>query len=124
MIDRHTIKHLISDRGTEVTFRRLLGGGSSNYDPGLGGTTGGGKDDEIIKVVFTNYSEREVNDTNIQRGDRRVLMSNFDVSNNELNKAPRVDDQFVGESSTVTVVDAQTLKDGGVVIGYTCQVRE
>ena len=124
MIDRNTVRHLISDRGTEVTFRRVLGGGSTNYDPGSGETTSGGEDDETIKAVFTNYSEREVNDTNIQRGDRRVLMSNFDISNNELNKAPRVDDQFVGESSTVTVADAQTLKDGGVVIGYTCQVRE
>jgi hypothetical protein len=120
-IDRQTIKYMIDERGTQVTFRRVQEGA---YDPSTGQTGASTTDDETVKVVFTNYSEREITDSNIQRGDRKVLMSNYDTSGSILNKEPQVDDKFVGESSTVTVVDARTLRDAGVVVGYVVQVRE
>jgi hypothetical protein len=120
-IDRQTIKYMIDERGTQVTFRRVQEG---TYNPSTGQTGASTTDDETVKVVFTNYSEREITDSNIQRGDRKVLMSNYDALGSTLSKEPQVDDKFVGESSTATVVDARTLKDAGVVVGYVVQVRE
>lgn len=120
-IDRQTVNYMIKERGTPVTFRRVVEG---TYDPSTGQTGASTTDDESVKVVFTNYSEREITGTNIERGDRKVLMSNFDTSGGVLGKEPQVDDKFVGEASTVTVVDARTMKDANVVIGYVLQVRE
>lgn len=124
MIDPNTIKQLMSDRGTEVTFRRFSDRESVDYDPTLGKVSSGTENNEIVKVVFTNYSEHESDGTNTQRGDRRVLMSNFDTMGDKLIKAPTVNDEFVGESDAVTVVDVRTLRDNNCVIGYICQVRE
>jgi len=121
VIDRESVRYMIDERGTSVTFRRVVEG---TYDPSTGQTGASTTDDEAVKVVFTNYSEREITGTNIERGDRKVLMSNFDTSGSVLSKEPQVDDKFVGEASTVTVVDAKTMKDANVVIGYVLQVRE
>lgn len=123
-IDPETVRFLLSERGTNVTFRRVTGQTASDYDPASGSTTGSASnDDENVKVVFLNYGEREITG-NVERGDRRAIFSNFDTSGNNLSKTPQTGDQFVGEQSTVSIVDAETLKDGGTVVGYAAQVRE
>jgi len=122
-IDRQTINNLIQDRGQEVTFRRPLSS-SGTYDPNTSSVTGGSNDDETVKVIFTNYREREIDGTNVERGDRQVLMSNFKSNSELLGKSPDSGDQFIGSNSIVNVVSSQSLIDGGVVIGFICQVRE
>jgi len=122
-IDRQTINNLIQDRGQEVTFRRPLSS-SGTYDPNTSSVTGGSNDDETVKVIFTNYREREIDGTNVERGDRQVLMSNFKSNSELLGKSPDSGDQFIGSNSTVNIISAQSLIDSGVVIGFICQVRE
>jgi hypothetical protein len=122
-IDRQTINNLIRDRGQEVTFRRPVSS-TGTYDPSSSSVIGGSNDDETVKVVFTNYREREVDGTNVERGDRKVLMSNFRLNGKVLGKLPDSGDQFIGSNSTVNVISAQSLIDGGVIIGFICQVRE
>jgi len=125
MIDAESVRYQIKNRGTEVTFQRVTGQSASDYDPASGSTTGSSSnDDETVKVAFVNYREREVDGTNVQRGDRKALMSAFQTNGNALTKEPQTDDKFVGEGSTVSIVSARTLKDAGTVVAYVCQVRE
>lgn len=119
-IDPLTIKTLLNDRGTSVTFRRVTEGG---YDPSTGQTGAASTDDETVYVAFTDYRENLIDGQNVLQGDRKALLSNYQTDGTALTKTPAVGDEFVGEGSTVQVVEAHTIKDAGQVVGYICQVR-
>lgn len=111
-----SVKTLIAEHGETVTFRRVTAGG---YDPATGTTAAGSTDDEIVKVAFVQYRENLVDGTNIQRGDRKALLSASAAT-----KVPKSQDQFIGVGDTVNVVSVQTIQSGGVDAAYICQVRE
>lgn len=117
-IDPETVRYLVSERGTQVTFRRT----SSTYDPSSGTTTDT-TDDETVNAVFTQYRLSEVDGSNIQRGDRKVLMSAFQTNGSALSKSPKVNDEIVGQGQTVSVVNSQQMQDAGVTVAWVLQVR-
>lgn len=123
-IDPQSVKFLLNERGFSVTFRRVTGQTVSDYDPASGSTTASSSnDDESVNAVFMNYSEREITG-NVERGDRKVIMSNYDTSGKTLSKRPQSGDKIIGAESNVSVIDAKTLKDAGNLVGFVLQVRE
>lgn len=118
---RGAVQDLLGEQGYSVTFRRVTEGA---YDPATGQTGASSTDDETVIMAFLDYKIAEIDGSQIQRGDRKAILSAYDSSGGLLSKAPRVNDQFVGEGDKVSVVDVQTIKSAGVVVGYICQVRE
>lgn len=107
---------LINDMGYDVTFRRVIEGA---YDPATGQTGASSTDDETAKVYFAQYTAREVDGKNIERGDRKALLRSQGLS-----KEPQTGDQFVSVGDTVNVVNVTRVRVNGVVALYICQVRE
>lgn len=120
-IQPSTIRQLLADRGQTLTFRRETEG---SYDPATGTNGAASTDDETIKGCFLNYQDNLFDGDNVVRGDRRLIMSNYQSDGTVLSKSPQPGDKFIGQGDTVSVINAQTLKDGGNLIGFICQVRE
>lgn len=118
---RGAVQDLLGEQGYSVTFRRVTEGA---YDPATGQTGASSTDDETVIMAFLDYKIAEIDGSQIQRGDRKAILSAYDSSGSLLSKTPRVNDQFVGEGDKVSVIDVQTIKSAGVVVGYVCQVRE
>ena len=110
------IAALLDTHGTSVTFRRVSEGA---YDPSTGSTAAGSTDDETAVVYFANYRGVELQQSNIERGDRKAYVKAAGLS-----KSPQTGDQFVGEAETVSVVDAQRIQSGTTLIAFLCQVRD
>lgn len=112
---------LLREHGYDLTFRRPSNGGS--YNPATGAVSGGSNADETARVVFLNYTSRDIDGTLVQRGDRKALMA-ATYNGTALSKTPQIDDELRGEGDAVRIVSVQTIKSGSTVLAYICQARE
>ena len=110
---------LIQDAGYDLTFRRVT---RSAYDPATGAAAATANDDETVRGIFIAYRDQDIDGTLIQRGDRQAIISPT-YAGASISKEPQVDDEFRGEGDAVRVVSARTIKSGGSVAAYICQVR-
>lgn len=112
---------LLREHGYDLTFRRPINGGS--YNPATGAVSGGSNADETARVVFLNYTSRDIDGTLVQRGDRKAVMA-ATYNGTALSKTPQIDDELRGEGDAVRIVSVQTIKSGSTVLAYICQARE
>lgn len=112
---------LLREHGYDLTFRRPSNGGS--YNPATGAVSGGSNADETARVVFLNYTSRDIDGTLVQRGDRKAVMA-ATYNGTALSKTPQIDDELRGEGDAVRIVSVQTIKSGSTVLAYICQARE
>lgn len=112
---------LLREHGYDLTFRRPSNGGS--YNPATGAVSGGSNADETARVVFLNYTSRDIDGTLVQRGDRKAVMA-ATYNGAALSKTPQIDDELRGEGDAVRIVSVQTIKSGSTVLAYICQARE
>ena len=112
---------LLREHGYDLTFRRPSNGGS--YNPATGAVSGGSNDDETARVVFLNYTSRDIDGTLVQRGDRKAVIA-ATYNGSALSKTPQIDDELRGEGDAVRIVSVQTIKSGSTVLAYICQARE
>lgn len=112
---------LLREHGYDLTFRRPSSGGS--YNPATGAVSGGSNADETARVVFLNYTSRDIDGTLVQRGDRKAVMA-ATYNGTALSKTPQIDDELRGEGDAVRIVSVQTIKSGSTVLAYICQARE
>lgn len=112
---------LLREHGYDLTFRRPSNGGS--YNPATGAVSGGSNADETARVVFLNYTSRDIDGTLVQRGDRKAVMA-ATFNGTALSKTPQIDDELRGEGDAVRIVSVQTIKSGSSILAYVCQARE
>lgn len=112
---------LLREHGYDLTFRRPSNGGS--YNPATGAVSGGSNADETARVVFLNYTSRDIDGTLVQRGDRKAVMA-ATYNGTALSKTPQIDDELRGEGDAVRIVAVQTIKSGSSILAYVCQARE
>lgn len=112
---------LLREHGYDLTFRRPSNGGS--YNPATGAVSGGSNADETARVVFLNYTSRDIDGTLVQRGDRKAVMA-ATYNGTALSKTPQLDDELRGEGDAVRIVSVQTIKGGSSILAYVCQARE
>jgi len=112
---------LLREHGYDLTFRRPSNGGS--YSPATGTVTGGSNADETARVVFLNYTSRDIDGTLVQRGDRKAVMA-ATYNGTALSKTPQIDDELRGEGDAVRILSVQTIKSGATILAYICQARE
>ncbi len=112
---------LLREHGYDLTFRRPSNGGS--YNPATGAVSGGSNADETARVVFLNYTSRDIDGTLVQRGDRKAVMA-ATYNGTALSKTPQIDDELRGEGDVVRIVSVQTIKSGSSILAYICQARE
>tara|TARA_R100000544_G_scaffold20059_2_gene9746 strand:+ start:2995 stop:3336 length:342 start_codon:yes stop_codon:yes gene_type:complete len=110
---------LINDFGIGVTLRKVATGA---YDPSTG-SAGNTATDHSVKSYMAQYTLTELTLDTVVRGDRKALLSAFDVSGVPI-PAPDEGDLLVGVGDTVRVVSTQTIYSGTSVVCYICQVRE
>lgn len=118
---RSDVARLMRQHGQDITFRRIVQG---LYNPSTGTTGTATNSDETARIAFVSYLAREIDGTNVQRGDRKAIMAMVNTSGTALSKTPQINDQLIGEGDTVSVVDVRTVKSGSTVVAYICQVRE
>jgi hypothetical protein len=112
---------LLREHGYDLTFRRPGNGGS--YNPATGAISGGSNADETARVVFLNYTSRDIDGTLVQRGDRKAVIA-ATHNGTALSKTPQIDDELRGEGDAVRILSVQTIKSGATILGYICQARE
>ena len=110
---------LVNDFGQAVTFRKVTVGA---YDTDTG-SAGNSPANYSVKSYMAQYTLTELTLDNVVRGDRKALLSAFDVFGVPI-PAPDEGDLLVGVGDTVRVVSTQTIYSGTSVVCYICQVRE
>ncbi|HEY9819115.1 MAG TPA: hypothetical protein V6D20_25380 [Candidatus Obscuribacterales bacterium] len=113
------LKYLIDIHGQTVTFTRVVKGA---YNPSTGTTSGDTTTNYTVKVYFYDYKLAEVDGTNIQMGDRKVVFPLVDTSGNTLPE-PQENDKITGIGDGVTIVSHSKIYSSTPVC-YLCQVRE
>jgi hypothetical protein len=116
------VTRLLREFGYNLTFRRVLNQGSSNYDPNTSTTGTPNNDDETVFGVMINRQDYEV-DGRVIRGARKVLMRAEQADGSPLTKEPQANDRIVGEDETVSVINARKIKARNVVIAYVLEVE-
>jgi hypothetical protein len=107
------VTNLLATHGYNLTLKRVEVGGA--YDTATGTVSGGTTSTAPIRGVFINYLEQDVDGTNVQADDRKLL-----VRADGLTLVPQVGD-FVDDE--VRVVSVRKIQSGSTVIAYTCQTR-
>lgn len=115
----YEIRTLVEDHGQEVTLRYVSEG---TYDPATGSLTGGSNTDSTVLAYFYNYRLDELTNSQVQVGDRRVIIPIVDTSGIALTE-PSIDDQIVGQGDAVSIVSVQKLYSD-TLLCYIMQVRE
>lgn len=109
-----TAKRMLTHFGATVTVTRVTPGA---YDPVTGGSTDPVTQTWAPKGVKLEYSEREIDGSQIKTGDQRVYMSA------EPGLEPQAGDTVTLGSEVWRVVRPRTLAPAGIVVLLDVQVR-
>ncbi|MCJ8336465.1 MAG: hypothetical protein MJH10_19905 [Epibacterium sp.] len=112
--------YLVKEFGQTVILRKVTTGG---YDPSTGATSSPIETDYSVKSYMAQYTLTEIASGAVIRGDRKALLSSYDLSGTLLPE-PEEGDLLIGAGDNVSVVTTQKIFSGDVVICYICQVRE
>jgi hypothetical protein len=110
---RATAERLIERFGRSAVLVRMTKGGGPASDPGPATPA-----NHACKVVITNYSDRDRDDTVIKTGDRKILLSTAGLA-----IIPALSDRLSVDGESFQIVDIKTLDPGGVKILWTLQAR-
>jgi hypothetical protein len=103
---------LLEDFGSDFTVSRPAVG---TYNPATGTMSGGTASSYVIRGVFINYTDGNVDGTVVKMGDRRLL-----VRAKGANVTPAVGDRVSG----MEILDVRTIAPKGVPIAWACQTRK
>lgn len=115
------VRSLLDELGYDLTFRRITRSGG--YDPATGQTGTPSNDDETVRGYFTDYRVSEVDGTQIQRGDRKAIISAVTATGAALTKTPQTDDVLIGQGNEVRIVAVREMRPDDKAAVYVCQVR-
>lgn len=104
--------------GQTVTWRRA---GVTAEDEGAGTVTVGSPTDYSITGVVTLYRDQDIDNTLIQRGDKKLLLDAQDFA--DAGVTPTDADEVVISGTLHSVVDLQPVSPAGVSVLYKAQVR-
>ena len=109
----------IAKNGKTVTFRLSTPGG---FDPATGIITNPSVADTQAKAVEMNYSQSELDGTNVQTNDRRFLVAGLKVDNSILSQPSTIMKLMVG-TTTMSIINVIPLEPGDVAVIYEVQAR-
>jgi len=107
------VRRLLDDYGYDVTITKPDVGGSYNITTGK--FTGGTDTGYTARGAWMNYHNSDIDGTNIRAGDRKLLISAYD-----LDITPAVGDYV---DSEVRIIDVHTHETNEGVVAYICQTR-
>jgi len=110
---------MITEFGQPVTVTRQdTGAGGGVYDPETGTVTDTADTPHSSIGIHVNYSERDIDGTNILYGDQRVLIKP------DLPIIPRRGDKIAFEDGTILFVEkSMPLSPAGVIVLHEVQAR-
>lgn len=112
------LQRLINLYGEPLTLVSKAYGG---YNPATGQDTF--TETEIALVGYqATFDIREVDGTNVLRGDRKIIFGNVDSAGNPID--PQIDDEVIGTGDHVSIVAVSKIMVGSTPTCYICQVRE
>ena len=117
--DPHTLRQMIKEHGRTVTLRKRA---MTGYSAATGTLTTTNTDYKV-KAYFYDYTPDMIDENNILRGDRRVVLSDKLINGNTT-PAPDSTDQIIGEGDTVNIVKVDEIKSANNVMCYLLQVRD
>jgi hypothetical protein len=107
---------LLRDLGKTYSLKKNATGA---YNTGTGQSTV-----TVTSSDFTGklieYRNNDVDGTNIQRGDRRLLVSAASLASGIV---PENQDVVTGDGNDMNIISVQKIEEGGTVVIYLCQVR-
>lgn len=109
-----TAVELLAEFGMPVTLVRVIPGA---YDPDTGTSTNTTANHDGIGVKL-DYEQREIDGTQIRRGDQRVYMAP------DLAVTPRTGDTLTIGVESWQVIESRPLSPSGVVVLHDIQVRK
>ena len=107
-----TASRLIDKFGQDATLSKQGADTGQPWDPEPGAAV---TSDAILCDI--GYSLMNRNETLVQKGDRRVLIS-------VIGSAPELGDQMIVESVTYNIIDLMPLSPGGTVLLYEAMLRK
>lgn len=106
----------IDEYGRLAIIRRTTG---NTYDPSTDTNSDGAVTEASVKMLFTDYREREIDGTIIIRGDKKVLIADAAV-----NTPPKHNDIIIDGLNEYKVIDLDTIQPGDTPLIYKLQVRK
>lgn len=115
-------ERLINKHGRDVTLRKLSRvledadkpWRGTDVDPAVGYEF-----EHVVRAVFTDYNEDEIDGDEVRRGDKRLLVAAKSVPGVDLLKA----DSLLDEGSVYGIIRGNLLRPGTTEILYDFQVR-
>jgi len=107
---------ILRDLGKSYTLKKNATG---NYDPatGLAAIT-------VTSSTFTGkllaFRNADVDGTNIQRGDRRLIIAASSLGSGIV---PETEDVVSGDGNDMNIISVQKVEEAGTIVIYSCQVR-
>tara|TARA_B100000686_G_C16738759_1_gene945274 strand:+ start:787 stop:1137 length:351 start_codon:yes stop_codon:yes gene_type:complete len=108
----NTALQQIADKGRTITIKSVTEGA---YVPGQ--PYSGTETETSVKAVVTAYSERLIDGSVIQTGDKQALIAARGISE------PTTSDKIIDGGDTYSIVNVSTVKPGNTAILYKIQVR-
>lgn len=108
---------LLGDFGRDVVLRQRSQTLVDPAQPSRGYTTA--DTDTAVKAVFVQFSKNDYQNTAIEAGDKKCIVSSLDAPGIEIG----TDDQIVDGGKVWQIVLAEKVEPGGVAIVWKLQVR-
>lgn len=112
------LQRLVNLYGEPLT---LVSKENYGYDPFTGQDSFVTTNTNLVGYQAT-FDLREVDGTNVIRGDRKIIFGSIDSAGNSID--PQVDDEVIGTGDHVSIVSVSKIMVGSVPTCYICQVRE
>lgn len=106
------VAFLLEDRGSDLTLSRQAPG---TYNPATGTMGSSATTTHVIRGVFINFTDANVNGTVVRMGDRRLLVRASDAP-----VTPVIGDRVDG----LQVIDVRSIAPNKVPIAWACQMRK
>lgn len=119
MIRAIDLQRLVNLYGEPLT---LVSNSEGTYNPATGENSQSPNPPVSLIGYQATFDLREVDNTNVLRGDRKVIFGNVDSDGNPID--PQIDDEIIGTGDHVSVVAVSKIMVGSVPTCYICQVRE
>ena len=112
------LQRLVNQYGEPLTLVSKTYGG---YDPATG-EEGSTETSTSLVGYQATFDIQEVDNTNVLRGDRKIIFGNRDSAGNPID--PQIDDEVIGTGDHVSIVSVSKIMVGSVPTCFICQVRE
>lgn len=107
-----SIHYLLDRHGSTLALTRLAFGA---YDPATGAAPPGAVSTFLVRGVFINYSDDNIDGTTVRSGDRRLLVAAANAVT-----TPQIGDRV----DNCQIIDVQTYAPNNTPVAWSCQVRK